>query len=373
MKGNGDANLKSVFILGAGSSISHNDAFPSIRDFFSKATKLGIPVQNELSEYIRKKNFSRGSTFGTRKIDIESVLTNLEIDLERFNDPKLHLTRDQILKLIQLVLIKVQPMNESQNSLLYQFIKKLNQNDSIITFNWDILLDNLLGREAALEWAYNNGAPTENWYWNFVFKLSAHGENTIDGSTMPPPYSEWPKAQGYFLKMHGSIDWAYCNNELCRHFGKGFIIDKIGESLYCSSCHESTHSLLIPPVLNKQYRKYHLIRRVWNTALREIEIAERIIIWGYSLPETDFYSSWLLRNGTNVKKLILINPDVLKGKKEKKINKKFVNRFSMLFQNTVKKTDIDLYETFDDYLAERDIYEKYGIAARYGQKSGSTK
>jgi hypothetical protein len=74
--------------------------------------------------------------------------------------------------------------------------------------------------------------------------------------------------------------------------------------------------MIIPPVLKKEYRQYPLIRRIWNIASKEIESADEIIIWGYSLPPTDFLVFGLLRQARDksLKRLILINPNIVRRK-----------------------------------------------------------
>lgn len=362
-------NSKRIFILGAGSSISHDKSFPSINDFFSKAKEFEVEIKKEFPELYKYifENFGIDVTSAKNKVNIEKVFTILEIGIERSNDPLLQIIRSQILKLIQLLLIKITSSAKANEGDLNQFAKILGESDTVITFNWDITLDDLIGRKNILKWIYEHDEfdskeLQRNCYWNFIYELSVHGENTFDGIELKPPYSEWNNKKGYFLKMHGSIDWAFCNNELCKAYGKGFIVKKIEQELYCSSCHEPVHPLIVPPVLNKQYRKYHLIRRVWNTALKEMETLNELIIWGYSLPETDFYSAWLLRNARqSIENLTLINPSVIRGKKDKKINKVFVNHFTNIFKGKLKESSIILYEDFKDYLNNLNVHGKYGI------------
>ncbi|MBI4691079.1 MAG: hypothetical protein HY754_12570 [Nitrospirae bacterium] len=362
-------NLKQIFILGAGSSISHDNSFPSINDFFPKGKEVNLEIKKDFPELYKYifENFGIDVTSAENKVNIEKVFTILEIGIERSNDPSLQIIRSQILKLIQLLLGRITSRVKADEGDLNQFAKKLGESDTVITFNWDITLDDLIGRKNILKWIYEHDKfdsreLQKNCYWNFIYKLSVHGENTSDGLELTPPYSEWNNKNGYFLKMHGSTDWAFCSNELCKAHGKGFIVKEIEQELYCSSCHEPVYPLIVPPVLNKQYRKYHLIRRVWNTALKEIESSKELIIWGYSLPETDFYSAWLFRNARQtIKRLTLINPSVIKGKKEKKINNAFVNHFVNIFKGKLKKDSIILYENFKDYMIDVNVHGKYGI------------
>ena len=199
-------------------------------------------------------------------------------------------------------------------------------------------------------------------YRNFLRDLSAFSESTTWRNIFAkPPYEKWESEEGLYLKLHGSVDWVYCPNEYCRGFGKVFPVLEPTKKYYCSNCHEEMVTLLIPPVLNKQYRKYPLIRRLWNTAAQEMHSVAELIIWGYSLPATDFYNEWLLREARkskNIKKLILINPNnIRKGKQGNYISRTFVIRFYNLFRDIIPKELIELYEYFEllNYESTRDI------------------
>lgn len=359
---------KRIFVLGAGSSISHDRSFPSIKDFFAKAREAGIDLSGEFPELCQYALDNFGINIGdgskTASVNIETIFTNLEIDLERSQNALLQQIKDQLLVMIQRILLQVAEKgknSESKDGDLNRLVQLLGPSDTVITFNWDILLDGFLGREEVLQWIKHQGEPVKNCYWNFVAQMSGHGENILDNMEYRPPYTTWDNKSGYFLKMHGSIDWIFCKNELCKIVGKGFLSQSIGQTRYCSNCHEPVEALLIPPVLNKQYRQYHLIRRIWNTALKEVETANDLIIWGYSLPETDFYSSWLLRNARKtLNTLTIINPDVIVGDK-RKINENYLARFRDIFKGFLQDDSIMLYENFNDYLNKVDIYGKYEI------------
>ena len=205
-------------------------------------------------------------------------------------------------------------------------------------------------------------------YNNFILSLSALGEGTWKNIFPKPPYQKWESEEGFYLKLHGSVDWVYYPNEYCRGFGKVFPVFDVTKSHYCSDCHEEMMTLLIPPVFNKQYRKYPLIRRIWNTAAQETHVANELIIWGYSLPATDFYSEWLLREARKskyLKKLILINPsNVKKDKLRNYVSHASVARFYNLFRDIIPKESIELYEYFEDYVAKNDLFSKYRLGKK---------
>jgi hypothetical protein len=361
---------KRIFILGAGSSIGHsNGLFPTIDKFFAVAKKLGLNRNDfkALEEYSSKLIGKQVFDARTR-INIEDLFTHIEIEIERTSSWEVLAIRQQLLKLIREVLIKLQNQTENQEGE-YNLLESIRQSkDTIITFNWDLLLDNILNREQYLSDRYTKEKMEKiakaGPYWEFIIKLSALGEQTIGRAVFDSPYDFWNPDIGYYLKVHGSVDWFFCSNDTCRASRKVFPLLEPTREHFCSECHELMGSLLIPPVLNKEYRQYPLIRRIWNLAAKEIWSANEIIIWGYSLPPTDFYSLWLLREarGENIQKIILINPEVLSIYQRKPIiNRTSIRKFYNIFRRVLPRKNISFYELFDDFNRDVNVFKKYNL------------
>jgi hypothetical protein len=360
-----ETHQKRIFILGAGSSKGHSEGLcPSINEFFSVAKRLNIDLDSysALAEYTKTK-FAKSITDRRNKIDIELLFTNIEIDIERRSSFDLLELRQKLLKLIQTVLIEVEKHIIGHKGEYDDFVLNLKPNDTLINFNWDLLLDNKLGRLIALNDIKSSKvkADVHPQYNNFIKNLSAYSEWTWAHASIQEPYVVWPANFGYLLKMHGSIDWFYCPNDRCRACHKVFPLLYSENTFRCSECHEELDSLLIPPILNKGYRQYPLIRRVWNLAAQEIQSATELIIWGYSLPPTDFYSDWLLRQArvAPITKLAIINPEVI-DKNKKRVGP-IVKRFRDIYRREGTHPETLLYEYYGDFLAGNDTSKKYGI------------
>lgn len=362
---------KRIYILGAGSSKGHSKGiFPSINQFFTKAKELGADLKSDFKlvvDYIKKIS-DRNILTGRDSIDIESLFTNIEIDIERSASPDLLKIRQQLLRLIQVVLIQLEESLSRHPGEYNQFVSMLNKNDTVITFNWDLLLDNTLDRIHILERMKMSRVggppykdPKENQYWQFVFNISAISEQTWKHGTFDDPYKVWNPERGFYLKLHGSVDWFYCTNLTCRAFNKTFPLLEPTEQYYCSECHEPLELLLIPPILNKEYRRFPFIRKIWNMAAKELTLANEVIIWGYRLPHTDFYVSWLLQQAREapLKNLIIINPRLVS--KKGRIQTSFVRRFYNIFRGVITKESILLYESFEDYSKNLNILNKYNL------------
>lgn len=352
-------SYKRVYILGAGSSIGHSqNKFPDIRHFFQYAHSAEINLArdyNELHDYVRRI-FNKDIIEDL--IDIEAVFTHLELDIEKSISPELKILRRSLLGLIKKLLTDLENSLSNEESEFHLFYNILNKNekDTIITFNWDLLLDNIIGREDVLS---NDSEKRTRWthYNNFAWSLTAYREQNAWEGGVYFPYSEWVNKwpdstvynKGLFLKLHGSIDWFQCLNERCKAFGWLYPLLDYQDIHYCSWCDEDVGNVLIPPIMNKSIRGLLPIRRIWNTAIKELYTANEIIIWGYSLPQTDFYSLWLLRqfNRKLLKRVLVIDPIAFEGNGKEKL---FKARISEPFSGCLGGSDIQYYRSFRNYL-----------------------
>lgn len=364
-------NSKRIFFLGAGSSIGHSKGlFPSIMDFFASAKKIGLHKKtgyNQIADYAKRIIGKDILAYG-QNIDIEAFLTHIEIEIERSPSPELLSIRQGILTFIRELLIGLSEQISNKSGEYNKLVTNISKSDTIITYNWDLMLDNLLGRDNVLAGTYDKSNKKNikaNHYNDFINNFTAIGEGTWGGISVKKPYDHWDIDKGYFIKAHGSIDWFYCSNEACRAYRKVFPVFNPDHNQHCSECHEQLDCLIIPPVLNKGYRKYPLIRVLWNLAAKEISIANEIVVWGYSLPPTDFYASWLLRQAREapLEKLIIINPNVVtKARSKTTLSLSFIRKFYDIFRGKISKSSIQLFESLDDYYSGRDIYKVHNIS-----------
>jgi hypothetical protein len=128
-------------------------------------------------------------------------------------------------------------------------------------------------------------------------------------------YRDEPARYGKLLKLHGSLNWLYCNN--CHRLEIGAsesrrYINVLGrvlanadlnlDRLYlengnpCPTCKKELRPLLIAPTHLKDYRNPHL-SQVWYHAERALREASRVIFIGYSLPDDDLEVIYLLKRG----------------------------------------------------------------------------
>ncbi len=127
-------------------------------------------------------------------LNIEDIFTHLEIDLERTSTFELHNIRQSLLKIIQALLAKLESSVIGKGNEFQNLAKRLKgTQDTVLTFNWDLLLDNALNRQMILK-NYDRGtgeSTVPGPYGNFVNDLSGISERTYAHSTVQSPHSEW--------------------------------------------------------------------------------------------------------------------------------------------------------------------------------------
>lgn len=187
------------------------------------------------------------------------------------------------------------------NHLVEKASKRLNHsyrevdNVSVLSTNWDSLLDNSLKQN--IDNNYNKKAVVD-----YCCYISSYWEN--DESVKPGLEI---LGQGGFnvklLKLHGSLNWLQCPRCLRVYvdFHNKIAIGQYTAPVNCRHCdkhfgqhdsHKLSSNLIMPTFLkNLSNPQYKLI---WQNAGIELSEAERIVFIGYSLPQADFEMRQLL-------------------------------------------------------------------------------
>jgi hypothetical protein len=327
--------LSVVFILGAGASYGESLAVidrlppppatptptPLTNGFFREALYNSIHYEGataakdypEAFDYIPRSRLLTEpvGTGNWQTLDLEQIFTSIELE-RAFSNPesdraaKATLVRNQLVRYIQRILSMCTQYCYGQN--YRRLASKITPDDSVLTFNWDLLLDQeLLG--------FANGIVNpRSQYSNFAFLTL--GQNLTRGTAI---LGGTPL--GMYLKMHGSFNWFLCTNPKCR-LSSEVVLDidtqlsleramGIGYS-HCFNCGSDLLPLLIPPLLHKPVTDRSIIRSIWGLARQRLEVASKVIVIGFSAAPTDFYAAWLLRSTVGVRndvEVFVVNPE----------------------------------------------------------------
>ncbi len=323
--------MATVFVLGAGSScgesletlpgpgafIRNNTPPPVLTGFFKRELLNAFGYSGETAEkdfapafeyirYIKQLKAAVGEG-DWNTLDLEEVFTSLELTKE-FSHPDsdpgaaLVLTRNSLVRYIWRIIGFCTLGKYGMYSK--RIVEALNAEDTLITFNWDLLLDQELQTPAM---------RASNQYINFL-TLALKRETPMFG----PPLST-----GLFLKMHGSLNWFRCTNVKCSgrtDLELDYDVQKclnlaVGirrEDTVCTLCGSELVPLIVPPLAHKPIAEDWLIRATWGLARQRLVHASRVVIIGFSVAPTDFYAQWLLRTSVGLRnniEIFVVNPD----------------------------------------------------------------
>jgi hypothetical protein len=289
-----------------------------MKGFFREEEVLYSKEYSHLKEFIGK----RFPKTPINDLNMEEVITHLELILEGFRwDPgevsTQYQARMEFSRYVKnrLKLGSKNPICEKHLTLF----KEIKNEESIITLNYDLVVDNVLyylnknGNDELV-----NG-PLRRGYMLIEVRTPYGGKLS---SSLPIGKG------GLYIKLHGSIDWLYCPNPACfnnQHFLPNCIDspdshNNIGDP--CGICGTGYDIAIVPPSMKKSFEKFPKLGLLWHVAFEKLRGAETIIMIGMSLPESDYYLRWLIREAM-IKRdkppiLIVVNTeksDVYKAKK----------------------------------------------------------
>jgi hypothetical protein len=335
-----------VFILGAGASkpagaplindffatgifhLTHGTAFPdkldNYKNFFAYLkNKYGFDINNP--DPYKSDPFA---FVENTKINIEQILSNIEEETSDGNK-NMEDVRKEAVRFVFITLENAVKYG-SNNNCYPDFVKKkvdiFNDESTIITFNYEIMLERALPRGC------------------FSYGIDIDKDKIINFSSYEKSY----KNNLLLLKLHGSLNWAVCS--LCK---KMYLFwsqryDDISKKK-CEGCNANLEAVLIPPTRVKRnhlknLRKVIGLEKLWKMAKEKIIFADEITIIGYSFGEYDYEATGLILNNVkdNIKKPVLYITDP----NAEKIYSKIEN--SVLERNHFEK--VYLFNGFKEYL-----------------------
>ncbi len=359
-----------VFILGAGSSAAFQGPkgnCPTISDFFIRAARIGLldkykeqTMSRPLFDFVRQEFGVRKADLCRVPINIESVVTRIEKSIEYFDTDGKYTIRGQARrnkKSVRLYGMRLQAttfighvlLELTHNSLSPLHVKladQLTDSDTVISFNYDLLMD------YALE-------HTQKWFPYSGYRIAF--KQVIDHDKFLPPLITARLGIPY-LKLHGSLNWLYGISPyriifnvpaptgedlfLLRSINHEIIagpMDIAGKHEYTeNNIYYDLHSLIIAPREDKPYSSIaRALLNLWDIAANAMKVADELVLIGYSIPESDTKSRELLqqaKKGHPVVSLVDINPNPVIERLESLLSYKpsFVYNSFQDYINTIK-------------------------------------
>lgn len=391
-----------ILLLGAGASKSYTDSvtkvkMPIAKDFFKTFNHLSISdnrwvLIGDILNYLKRFHNLSWEGFIDYNEDIEVLHSEVENRLHNILSSKDEIfgNMDNMLiykTYLQLIFVFTSVINEIQNgpvSIPHSNIAKLlDKKDTIITFNWDTLMDRAL--KEVTSWQPDSGyliSPSKiykNKWCNpssmdnstFPILLKLHGSTNWLTSHLQPSkgklasMQETPPEDFYIyesnIEPYSTYDGRYMDGYTDYSYGyyppnlpllgkkppEGYFVSliRITEEGFPKGKADSkglfSMPLIIPPVKNKDYSQFgSLFSTIWGKAEESLIKADKIVIIGYSFPITDEQTDTLFKKAfsqrTTIPKIKIVDP----------FPDQIVERF--IFSYGIKKENIDVFKSYFD-------------------------
>lgn len=289
---------KTVFILGAG--FSYHKTKILAKDYIDAIEKLSNETSRRMG-YNPEEPAKRVMKFLTKEklspsCDLELLFSNIEdvTDKQKKTYPfessldELGSVKNDIRFILREIFFDTQRDGQFTNEII-EFCSLLKKGDSIITFNYDCLLEN------SIYWArYRDkriNIPLFNPLNGYGIKFES---NNIDEKVI----RQEDNSNIEILKLHGSINWSknnYGRNICLYEMTPNSPIVNWSKNQLGLAKHDSperNNLWMIEPSYSKNVDEFISL---WQKAEQRISEANRIMIVGYSFPDADFNSQHIFQ------------------------------------------------------------------------------
>ena len=303
-----------LFVLGAGAtrgaSFAHNPDVhclpPLDSDFFTQLQRIATRKHQALiHDVVRDTVNFFGTNFG---VTMETVFSTLENThrIVQFAGNRHGITAEDLKsrreRLVQAIAIVMEEaLTEAGTSRQPRecgyhehLVEQMRCGDSVVSFNYDCLLDTTLKKHGGHCWnaRYGYCLPigkdrsrlTGYDYWSPDAVPLVSREQTLK-----------------VFKLHGSLHFRYSPKKRRMHLKERPYTTQYGQLKFD----------IIPPESVKDYAQ-EPFGQLWREASREIYRARTLVLVGYSFPRTDLHSAALFRvsvRNEGISTVVIVNPD----------------------------------------------------------------
>jgi hypothetical protein len=298
-----------VVILGAGATLGASFAGdatvrpPLNADFFTQLQRM----RGKHSGLVKRVVEDVVGLFGPNfTLTLEDYFSQLEsmIDATRFTPrgvakltgADLRARRDRLMAALSAVLEAStdEAVRAGDGCLRHQrLVELLNPRDTVISFNYDCVMDDALRRAGDGKWSARYG-----------YAFPRPSRVLSDGDTHWSHANPAAKASEtiYLLKLHGSLSWQLPSAS------DGDIVLK--QRLHAQR--GTPRFTIIPPGWSKQEREEPIFQELWKKAERAIRNAKTIAVVGFSFTPTDLHVEAVVRlalaRSGPLRTLVIANP-----------------------------------------------------------------
>jgi NAD-dependent SIR2 family protein deacetylase len=353
-----------VFVLGAGAS--YGDAVPLQRDILPMLLDGSMPrleasvMGRQVKEFIEANFYVDALKGEFPKLEavfgfLDYFISQRESLNARYSYEEIVLIKENLIKIVHYVVDERSNRKSPYYHQFWEAIKRHNRNVSIITLNYDTLL------EQAFEPLYPGSGfidycihlmnyEKQSALREFQFWINPREPIPSDPHENPAPFK--------IIKLHGSLNWKYCNccnQALLTTWDRSIDLDsgsfvgytkpeKKAYDYICPLDGTEFQTLILPPSYVKILDN-PVISQLFSEASREIRATRRIVFIGYSLSDGDVHIKALFKKH--------LQPDVELFAVNPKASDSIRHRYAALSGNTRF-----LQNTFEDLVQNDQLMEK---------------
>jgi hypothetical protein len=272
-----------VYVVGAGFSAGLE--YPLVNDLLIRLWgRIHTEEQHRLRKVIEFHhpgfNPERRTTFPTIELLLSEMMANEQLFDASRSAPG-NFTKEDLQEIRQRLLLAVATWFHEIHQETFKALPPwlatfrdvvIKPNDTIISFNWDLILDQLIFEDTLNPACYGFG-----------------------NRKMEHPM---------LLKPHGSLNWydEKQGGRLKKDLRFELFNDVGGQSVQAFRPYRAPKSkedympLIIPPVFNKDFEG-PFFRRIWQKCVAQLSTTRKVVFLGYSLPDADLHARFILRCG----------------------------------------------------------------------------
>lgn len=310
---------KTIFVTGAGFSAAFNPKVPLMNGFLKDHQVL-----LEQADYRPLRKFIRRCKMHPARLNIETLFTfsamskpwqsmreAAESDLitalltRLISDVIFHSFKDEKQEEGRWM-IRLEDQKRLALENLARFL--LNSSAHVITFNYDVLLDNFV--DAAQQKRISGGEQPHERRFDIGYSYGFPALLQNDGRIVRSEKS-FPDGGMQFLKLHGSLNWFAAAGAGQYPTYKDVLVYPCHSPAYPLRYYDLMFErlpLIVPPILDKASSlQSPAINLIWARAAKLVSLAETIVFLGYSLPPTDYYADFLFRHAPPRAKVTVVD------------------------------------------------------------------
>lgn len=275
-----------AYLLGAGFSKAIHTDMPLMRELGNRmVVDLGLdpatlePFNNNLEVWLSYlaqeqpwhteiKNLQNRALFLEASQSISKIILSMDPSFLQHQTQTTNIDWDTILRLVH---------------------KWCSQSSSIISFNYDLIVEMLLD------------VFVEDLDKRYLYGLPLASRRDASGRLAP---SQPGKSHPTLYKLHGSTNWLY-----------GGVQDPYSPIVLCEddeygNSYDDVQPLIVPPASSKSaFYNNAALRAQWRNAGEDLAKADRLIMIGYSMPESDLQIKMMLSTSLSAdSEIVVVDP-----------------------------------------------------------------